>query len=99
MGYRWRSPHPAQRDGNEPEIIKELQDRGALVIMLDHPLDLLVGYLGDWTLVEIKAGPHSPFKLGQVRFLDQCELRGLRAVAMDHLDDVDTYFPIALISA
>ena len=94
MPYHWRSKHPAQRDGNEPAIMRELLDRGALVIQLDHPVDLLIGYLGEWTLAEIKASPKAPFRLSQIRFLDQCEIRGLRAVAMDHIDDVDTYFPI-----
>ena len=99
MGYRWRSPHPAQRDGNEPGIIKELQDRGALVIQLDHPVDLLVGYLGEWTLCEIKSGAAAPFRPAQLRFLDQCKGHGLRAVKMDHLDDVETYFPVVPHSA
>ena len=66
----------------------------ALVIQLDHPVDLLIGYLGEWTLAEIKASPKATFRLSQIRFLDQCGIRGLRAVAMDHIDDVDTYFPI-----
>ena len=73
--------------------MQELLDRGALVIQLDYPVDLLIGYLGKWTLAEVKASPKAPFKLGQIRFLDQCELRGLPAVTLDHIDDVDTYFP------
>ena len=93
MPYRWRDKHPAQRDGNEQAIMQELLDRGALVIQLDYPVDLLIGYLGKWTLAEVKASPKAPFKLGQIRFLDQCELRGLPAVTLDHIDDVDTYFP------
>ena len=94
MPYRWRSKHPAQRDTIEPVIITELESRGALVIQLDFPVDLLVGYLGKWVLAEVKSGDKAPFRLSQLRFLDQCKLRGLTAVVLDDLDDVDTYFPI-----
>ena len=94
MGYRWRSKHPSQRDTLEPVIIRELQDRGALVIELDFPLDLLVGYLGHWFLAEVKSSEKAPFRLTQIKFLDQCKLRGLKAVVLDDLDCVDEFFPI-----
>ena len=94
MPYRWRSKHPSQRDAIEPVIIRELESRGALVIQLDFPVDLLVGYLGQWTLTEVKSSEKSPFRLSQLKFFDQCKLRGLTAVVLDDLDDVDTYFPI-----
>ena len=92
--YRWRSKHPSQRDKIEAVIITELESRGALVIQLDFPLDLLVGYLGQWVLAEVKSGEKAPVRLSQLRFLDQGKLRGLTAVVLDDLDDVDTYFPI-----
>ena len=64
------------------------------MILLDHPVDLLVGYQGEWTLVEVKSGAAAPFRPAQLKFLDQCEHRGLRAIKMDHIDDCDTYFPL-----
>ena len=94
MPYRWRSKKPAQRDANEPEIIRELQDRGATVVMIDYPVDLVVGYRGTWTFCEIKNGPHSPLKPGQKQFLADCANLGLPAVLVDDLDDVDTFWPI-----
>ena len=97
MGYRWRSPHPSQRDANEPDIVRELEDRGAFVILLDHPVDLLIGYQGVWTLAEIKSGAAAPFRPGQLQFLDRCKAHALRSVVMDHIDDVDTYFPVSSV--
>lgn len=100
MPYRYRhkgkTPH---RDANEPDIIRELQDRGAVVIQLDTPVDLVVGYRGTWTLVEIKNGPKAPFKPGQIEFLEDCRRRGLPVAIVDDLDDVDTLWPIPPDSA
>jgi len=44
----------ARRDDNEQEIVEGLRKGGASVYMLDDPLDLLVGYEGMTTLIEVK---------------------------------------------
>ena len=56
-------------DVNEHEIIRELQDRGATVIVIDRPVDLVVGYLGVWTFVEVKASPTATVRGSQQTFL------------------------------
>ena len=43
-----------KRDDCERGIIKALEEAGALVIQLDQPLDLLVGYGRAWWLLECK---------------------------------------------
>lgn len=85
-------------DANEREIIRELQDRGATVVVIDRPTDLVVGYLGRWTFVEVKASPSASIRKGQQAFLNRCAIQGLPAVIMDHLDDCDRYFPVSLES-
>ena len=85
-------------DANEREIIRELQDRGATVVVIDRPTDLVVGYLGRWTFVEVKVSRRARIRKGQQAFLNRCAIQGLPAVIMDHLDDCDRYFPIQLES-
>ena len=80
-------------DANEREIIDELERRGALVLVIDRPVDLVVGYLGTWVLVEIKSGPKSRIRPGQKALIDRCDLAGLPCLIMDHLDDCDRFFP------
>ena len=46
--------HAKSRDGNEPEIVDALEAAGATVMRLDT-FDLLVGYRGRDTKLEIKA--------------------------------------------
>lgn len=43
-----------KRDDNERGIIQALESAGALVVQLDQPLDLLVGYGRQWWLLECK---------------------------------------------
>ena len=43
-----------KRDDCERGIIQALEAAGALVIQLDQPLDLLVGYGRQWWLLEVK---------------------------------------------
>lgn len=43
-----------KRDDNEREIIQALEHYGALVLQLDRPCDLLVGYGRQWVLMECK---------------------------------------------
>ncbi len=83
----------AHRDTNEADIINELQDRGAVVIVIDAPTDLVVGYKGNWTFVEIKSGPKAKIRKGQRDFMLRCAAEGLPCVLVDHLDDVDNWWP------
>ncbi len=80
-------------DANEREIVKELQQRGALVVVLDRPLDLVVGYAGRWVMVEIKSSPKARVRKVQKSFLQRAALLGLPAVIMTNLDDCDRFFP------
>ncbi len=81
-------------DSNQPIIVRELRDRGALVVILGQPVDLLVGYRGEWALVEVKAGPRSNIRPSQTKFLDQCRANNVPCFLIDDLDDVDTFFPL-----
>ena len=44
----------ARRDNNEQDIVEGLRKGGASVYILDNPVDLLVGYEGMTTLIEVK---------------------------------------------
>jgi len=44
-----------KRDANEPEIVHALRSVGAKVWHLNQPFDLLVGFRGRFTVLEIKA--------------------------------------------
>lgn len=46
--------HAARRDKNEDEIVTALEAAGASVTRLGQPVDLLVGYAGRTTLLEVK---------------------------------------------
>ncbi len=85
-------------DSNQPVIVRELRDRGALVVVLGQPVDLLVGYGGEWCLVEVKAGPRSKIRPSQQKFLDQCREHQVPCFLIDDLDDVDTFFPLPATS-
>lgn len=43
-----------KRDGNEAPIVQALRKAGATVWLLDRPVDLLVGYGGRLTALEVK---------------------------------------------
>lgn len=49
-----RLAHAKRRDANEPEIVRVLRKFGATVVLLDNPVDLLVGYRGKNFLFEVK---------------------------------------------
>ncbi len=91
MKYKGHNP---KVDANQSVIVRELRDRGALVVILGQPVDLLVGYNGTWCWVEVKAGPRSKIQPSQKAFLDQCQKAGVPCVLMDDLDDVDYWFPL-----
>ncbi len=91
MKYKLNNPRV---DANQAVIVKELRDRGALVVVLGQPVDLLVGYRGEWALVEVKAGPRSKIQPSQTKFLDQCRENQVACFLIDDLDDVETFFPL-----
>ena len=64
-------------DTNQSDIVGGLRKGGASVYILDDPLDLLVGYEGWTTLVEVK-GPKGP--KGGV------SMRGLTDAQRDFID-------------
>ncbi len=54
--------HNARRDANEPGIVEALRKSGALVDRIDGTgtPDLLVGYQGEWFLLEVKVPDKKP---------------------------------------
>lgn len=90
-----------KRDKLEPVIIAELRARGALVVQLDRPVDLLVGYAGAWSLAEVKSGRSAPMRPSQLTMFAQAQAAGCPIYLIDDLDDVETHYPIglALLSA
>lgn len=89
MSYRSHN----QRDANQPEIVAALRERGAYVVEIEHPVDLLVGYNGFWVLVEVKSGPKAKIRPSQQAFADQCQDKGLGCIFLKSLGDVDYWFP------
>jgi len=86
-------------DANERTIIRELEDRGAVVIVLDRPVDLLVGYRGVWTVLEIKNGAKARVRLQQEQFLIEMTERGLPNDLIYDLDQIDELFPRKLANS
>ena len=91
LKYKLNNP---KVDANQAEIVAELRGRGALVVILGQPVDLLVGYRGGWCLVEVKSSPKAKIQKSQSDFLDQCRDHHVPVFLMDHLDDCDAFFPI-----
>ena len=81
-------------DANESEIISVLQDRGAIVLVLDRPVDLVVGFRGRWVLAEVKDGPKASIRPSQTEFLNRCALASLPTCVLRSVADLDHYFPI-----
>lgn len=92
MKYKGHNPRV---DANQAVIVKELRHRGAMVVILGQPVDLLVGWRGQWALVEVKSGPQAKIRPSQSAFLDQCRLAQVPCFLIDDLDDVETFFPIS----
>ena len=44
-----------KRDTSEPQIVQALRSAGCRVWMLDRPFDLLVGFSGRFTVLEVKS--------------------------------------------
>ena len=90
MSYR---SHNA-RDVNQPEIVAALRERGAYVVEIEHPVDLLVGYNGFWHLVEVKSGPKAKIQPSQKKFAQHCQDHNLGCIFLMSLGDVDYWFPL-----
>ena len=89
MSYRSHN----QRDANQAEIVAALRERGAVVVDIERPVDLLVGYNGEWSLVEVKSGPRAKIQPSQKKFLAQCEQNQVPCILMFSPKDVDYWFP------
>ena len=81
-----------QADSNEAEIIAALQDRGAIVLVLDRPVDLVVGFDGRWVLLEVKSSPKAKIRDSQSRFLARCLAENLPCYLVDSIKDLDLLF-------
>ena len=92
MKYKGHNPRV---DANQPVIVKELRQRGAMVIVIGQPVDLLVGYKEQWALVELKSGKKGKVTPKQQDFLEQCAGHNVPCFILDDLDDVETFFPIS----
>lgn len=95
MSYRSHN----QRDSNQPEIVAALRERGAVVVEIEHPLDLLVGYRGSWCLVEVKDGPKARIRPSQQTFVDQVRAQDLPAIFIRSVPEVNYWFPTSEYSA
>ena len=82
-----------QRDANQPEIVAALRERGAYVVEIEHPVDLLVGYAGAWCLVEVKSGPKARIRPSQKAFVEQVQAQNLPAIIIFDKKDLDYWFP------
>ena len=82
-----------QRDANQPEIVAALRERGAYVVEIEHPLDLLVGFDGAWCLVEVKSSPKAKIRPSQKAFVEQVQSQNLPAMFVRTMDDLDHFFP------
>ena len=89
MSYRSHN----QRDANQTEIVAALRERGAYVVEIEHPLDLLVGWRGSWVLVEVKSGPKAKIRPSQKAFVDQVLAQDLPAIFIFGKKDLDNWFP------
>jgi hypothetical protein len=77
----------ARIDANQPAIVDALRKIGAVVWFLRDPLDLLVGFRGHWTVLEVKDGSLPPSQ------------RELTKREEDAIRDVDGRAPIAVVKS
>ncbi len=82
-----------QRDANQPEIVAALRARGAYVVEIEHPVDLLVGWQGSWVLVEVKSSRRAKIRPSQKAFVDQVNSQNLPAIIIFGKKDLDNWFP------
>lgn len=84
----------AKVDANQAQIVRELRDRGAVVWLIGQPVDLLVGYRGVLSLVEVKASQRANIRPSQRVCLDQCSTLKLPCYLIYDLDQVEEFYPI-----
>ena len=89
MSYRSHN----QRDANQSDIVAALRERGAYVVEIEHPVDLLVGWRGDWILVEVKSSRKAKIRPSQKAFVDQVNAQNLPAIIIFDKKDIDNWFP------
>ena len=71
-----------------------MRERGAYVVEIEHPLDLLVGYDSAWWLVEVKFGPKAKIRPSQRAFVAQVNAQNLPAIIIFDKKDLDNWFPL-----
>jgi len=81
------------RDANQAEIVALLRERGAYVVEIEHPVDLLVGWRGDWILVEVKSSRKAKIRPSQKAFVAQVNSQNLPAIIIFDKKDLDNWFP------
>ncbi len=90
MSYRSHN----QRDANQPEIVAALRERGAVVVEIEHPVDLLVGYNGFWTPVEVKSSRRAKTQKSQKEFQELCARSQRGCIFLIDEHDIDYWFPL-----
>lgn len=80
-------------DANQSEIISYLRERGALVVPIGRPVDLLVGIDGIWVLMEVKVSPKAKIQKSQKEFLNQCAIAGVPCYLIHDVEQLDFFFP------
>lgn len=75
-----------RRDVNEAEIVAALRKAGVLVHALDRPVDLLCGFSGRWTVLEVKR-PKGAVGEQQAAFIASCHGLNLPAAVVRTAED------------
>jgi len=75
-----------KRDTSEPQIVQALRTAGCRVWQLDRPFDLLVGFSGRFTVLEVKTGKRKATS-GQDDELRACRAGGLPVYLVRTVDD------------
>lgn len=75
----------AKRDAIEPEVIEALRSAGARVWQLSRPFDLLCGFSGRFTVLEVKSGKAGRLTAAQRDDLDR--VHGLPVYVVRSVDE------------
>jgi len=82
----------AKTDANQSVIVQALEKAGGLWLPLGHPVDGLVGWRGQWFLVEIKDGRKSPSRRrltdDQVGFANVCLIANLPLLVVESPEEL-----------
>jgi hypothetical protein len=70
--------YDASTDGNEKDIVRDLRAAGISVVIIRRPCDLLCGWRGTNTLLEVKRDAKAPSTPAQIKF--QKTWRGQHAI-------------------